>query len=144
MNEWDGNESSCSCDCGFDIPKGGKLDGLELNNPLSISSGGTGGTDAPSARGSIGIYSGRSSKTTALSSSNPVTLSISFGVTFESVPNVVVTPQTSKVAEGSYGIFFYIESVSTTGCTVRLTTNVGDASLLGNVYVQWIAVGTPV
>lgn len=144
MPEWDGNESSCSCDCGFDIPKGGTLDGLSLKNPLPVSSGGTGGTDAPSARKSIGVYSGRSSKTTSLSSSNSVTVSISFGVTFASTPNVVVAPQTAETAEGSYGIFFYIKSISTTGCTVRLTTNVGDASLLGNVYVQWIAVGTPV
>lgn len=143
MGEWDGNESSCSCDCGFDIPKGGKLEELELSTPLPMLSGGTGATDVPTIRHNFGIYSGRSSATSSLSSTNPVTISISFGVTFASAPNVVVAPQTSETAEGAYGIYFYIKSISTTGCTVRLTTNVGDASSIGKVYVQWIAIGTP-
>lgn len=35
--EWDGNESSCSCDCGFDIPKGGTLDELNVKNIAGIA-----------------------------------------------------------------------------------------------------------
>lgn len=148
MAEWDGNESSCSCDCGFDIPKGGKLDCLELGTPLPIKSGGTGASDVDTAREnlgisreSMGIFCGLSSGTSSLSSSGPVTISINFGVTFASKPHVVVTPCTTKTASGNYGIFFYILEITTTGCKVRLTTNVASASNLGTVYVEWIAIG---
>lgn len=141
MTEWDGNESSCSCDCGFDIPKGGTLDELSLNTPLGITSGGTGGNTPATARNKLGIYSGLSSATSSLSASNPVTISISFGVTFASVPHVVVTPITTAEASSSYGIYFYIESVTKTGCTVRLTTNVPAAGSIGKVYIEWIAIG---
>lgn len=37
MSEWDGNESSCSCDCGFDIPKGGHLETLTLDDITGIA-----------------------------------------------------------------------------------------------------------
>lgn len=37
MALWDGNESSCSCDCGFDIPKGGTLDGLIVKDISGIA-----------------------------------------------------------------------------------------------------------
>ncbi len=37
MSEWDGNESSCSCDCGFDIPKGGTLDKLVVKDITGIA-----------------------------------------------------------------------------------------------------------
>ena len=37
MTQWDGNESSCSCDCGFDIPKGGHLDALTLGDISGIA-----------------------------------------------------------------------------------------------------------
>lgn len=141
MAEWDGNESSCSCDCGFDIPKGGTLDELSLNTPLGITSGGTGGNTPAMVRNNIGIYAGLSSATSSLSASNPVTISISFGVTFTSTPRVVVTPTTSAEASSSYGIFFYIKSVTKTGCTVRLTTNVPSADSIGKVYIEWIAIG---
>lgn len=142
MAEWDGNESSCSCDCGFDIPKGGTLDELSLNTPLGIASGGTGASTSANARKKLGIYSGVSSKASSLSSSSPVTISISFGATFTDLPNVVVTPATTAEATGSYAIHFYIMELTTTGCKVRLTTNVPATSALGNVYVEWLAIGT--
>lgn len=37
MSEWDGNESSCACDCGFDIPKGGHLGKLTLDDITGIA-----------------------------------------------------------------------------------------------------------
>lgn len=37
MSKWDGNESSCSCDCGFDIPKGGHLDALTVGDITGIA-----------------------------------------------------------------------------------------------------------
>lgn len=167
MAEWDGNESSCSCNCGFDIPKGGNLDELTLTNPLGLESGGTGVTtldalkellgvtgddsgsdsgDTPTPSGitlnGLGLYWGKTSATSSLSSSNPVSLSLSFGVTFASTPIVVATAQTSATAGSSYGIFLYVNSVTKSGGTVRLTTNVASASNLGSVYVNWIAIGT--
>lgn len=139
MALWDGNESSCPCDCGFDIPKGGTLETLTLVNALDVSSGGTGANTPTDARKNLGIYSGKSGST-KLSASNPSTVNISFGQTFSVAPNVVVSPQCSDAAGGAYGIFSYVMSVSATGCAVRLTTNYeGDLT----VYVQWLAVGTP-
>ena len=37
MAEWDGNESSCPSDCGFDIPKGGCLDALTVKDITDIA-----------------------------------------------------------------------------------------------------------
>lgn len=37
MAQWDGKESSCSCDCGFDIPKGGHLDTLTVGDIKGIA-----------------------------------------------------------------------------------------------------------
>lgn len=37
MAEWDGLESSCACDCGFDIPRGGTLDELFVRNIHGIA-----------------------------------------------------------------------------------------------------------
>lgn len=37
MSEWDGHESSCACDCGFDIPKGGHLETLTLGDITGIA-----------------------------------------------------------------------------------------------------------
>jgi len=37
MAEWDGHESSCACDCGFDIPRGGHLDTLTVRDIHGIA-----------------------------------------------------------------------------------------------------------
>lgn len=37
MALWDGNEHSCSCDCGFDIPKGGTLNTLTVKDISGIA-----------------------------------------------------------------------------------------------------------
>lgn len=37
MALWDGNESSCSCDCEFHIPKGGTLDKLAVKDISGIA-----------------------------------------------------------------------------------------------------------
>jgi hypothetical protein len=165
MAEWDGKESSCSCNCGFDIPKGGKLDDLTLTNPLGLASGGTGvktldelkallgiteddpgDTPDPTPTGitlnGLGLYWGRTAATSSLSSSNPVNMYPSFGVTFKSAPIVFATPQTSKESAGAHGIWVYIESITTSNCTIRLSTTVTSASALGSVYANWIAIGT--
>ena len=55
MAQWDGNESSCSCDCGFDIPKGGTLDKLVLKEPLDAESGGTGVRNHFELRSALGV-----------------------------------------------------------------------------------------
>ena len=143
MAQWDGKESSCSCDCGFDIPKGGRLDKLTLNeltlnNPLGMSSGGLGASDAAGARGNLGIYVGRSGANT-ISASSPKSVSIDFGVTFTSAPHVIVCPGFTGDSAAGVGIFTYLQAITENGCTVRLSTNyTGDAP---NVYVFWIAIG---
>ena len=142
MAQWDGNESSCACNCGFDIPKGGTLDALSLKTPLQIASGGMGTSDPCSFRPALGIYAGKSSGVSNLDSSNPVDITITFPKTFTAVPNVVVAPQTDKNAATIYGIFFYIKNITTSDCTVRLTTNVPAAANIGTMYLQWVAIGT--
>ena len=138
MSEWDGKEESCSCDCGFDIPTGGTLNYLNLSmRPLQAFSGGTGARNHIDARQNFGFFAGVTDAVT-ISATSPKTVNITFGVEYAAVPNVVVTPQCSAVANESYGIFFYILDVTETGCSVRLTTNyAGNLS----VAVQWLAIG---
>lgn len=137
MSEWNGKEDSCSCDCGFDVPIGGKLDYLTLGTPLKVHSGGTGAVTTEGARNVLGFFAGKTDAVT-ISATSPKTVSITFGIEYAAVPNVIVTPQCSSLAGESYGIFFYILNVTETGCSVRLTTNyAGNLS----VAVQWLAIG---
>lgn len=138
MSEWDGKEESCSCNCGFDVPIGGKLNYLELTvQPLQVNSGGTNARNIIEARQNFGIFAGLTEPVT-INATSPKTVNVTFGVEYAAVPNVVVTPQCSAVAGESYGIFFYLLSVTETGCSVRLTTNyTGNLS----VTVHWIAIG---
>ena len=138
MAQWDGNESSCACDCGFDIPKGGTLDALTLKAPLAMLSGGLGATDAAGGRHNLGIYVGRSGANT-ISATSPKSVSITFDDAFATPPHVIVCPGFAGNSTEGVGIFAYLQEITTTGCTVRLATNfTGNAS---NVYVFWIAVG---
>lgn len=138
MAEWDGKEESCSCDCGFDIPNGGTLNYLNLSmRPLGVYSGGTGARTTTDARHVLGFFAGKTDAVT-ISATSPKTVNITFDVEFAAVPNVIVTPQCSAVAGESYGIFFYILSVTETGCSVRLTTNYSGTL---SVAVQWLAIG---
>ena len=159
MAQWDGKESSCACNCGFDIPKGGKLEELELTNPLGLDSGGTGvktlddlkallglnETEEEESTGitlnGLGLYWGRTTATSSLSSSNPVNMYPSFGVTFKSAPIVFATPQTKNESAGAHGIWVYVKNIATDSCTIRLSTTVTSASALGSVYANWIAIG---
>lgn len=138
MNEWDGKESSCACDCNFDIPIGGTLNYLNLSfRPLGAFSGGTGARNFVEARQNFGFFTGLTESVT-INATTPKTVNIEFGIEYAAVPNVIVTPQCSAVANESYGIFFYILSVTETGCSVRLTTNyAGNLS----VALQWLAIG---
>jgi hypothetical protein len=138
VNEWDGKESSCACNCGFDIPAGGTLKRLTLSEqPLGIESGGTGARTKVDARNNLGFFCGKTDVET-ISATSPKTVTIPFGVLFASIPNVVITPQCSRTAVGSLGIFAYIMSITETECSVRLTTNYTDNL---SVSVQWFAIG---
>ena len=89
------------------------------------------------SRQNFGFFTGVTESVT-INATTPKTVNIEFGIEYAAVPNVIVTPQCSSVAGESYGIFFYILSVTETECKVRLTTNyAGNLS----VAVQWLAIG---
>lgn len=159
MSEWDGNESSCACDCGFDIPKGGKLDGLELGSPLPIESGGTGANTPATARealeitaenlgitkeslgvslAGLGIYTGQTDAF-SVSAGSPVTVDIAFPVTFTSAPAIFIAPQFAADSGGAYGFYYYVRSINPTYCQVRVSTNF--ESTLDGVTLRWLAIG---
>ena len=159
MPEWDGNESSCSCDCGFDIPKGGKLDGLELASPLSVESGGTGATDPQTARknlgitaenlgitkeslgvslAGLGIYTGQSS-TFNVSAGSPATVNISFPTTFAAPPAIFIAPQFAADSAGAYGLYYYVRAIYPNYAQIRVSTNFESG--LSNVTLRWLAIG---
>ena len=140
MAQWDGNESSLRCNCGFDIPTGGTLGGLILkNHPLGVPSGGTGAAEAGGAQANLGILSGKTS-TTSISSTSPKTITVTFDKPFAEVPIVVATPYCGIDSAGAYGIFCYIRSVTTEAVSIRLSTNLTSALTVG---AQWIALGVP-
>lgn len=159
MPEWDGNESSCSCDCGFDIPKGGKLDGLELGSPLSVESGGTGANNPADARAALeitaanlgitkeslgislnglGIYTGQSGAF-SVSAGSPVTVDIGFPVTFTSPPAIFIAPQLAVDSGGAYGMYYYVRNIYPTYAQIRVSTNFESG--LSNVTLRWLAIG---
>ncbi len=141
MAEWDGNESSCSCDCGFDIPKGGTLEALNLNVALGIPSGGTGANTASDARKNLGIQCGTGSVAVAQLASYAVSNSsqITFPTAFKSTPLVTIAPVYAQYT----GYFVYsISDLSPTGFKIN-ATNVTSATS-GNIApraVHWIAIG---
>ena len=142
MAQWDGKEESCSCDCGFDIPKGGKLNQLTLANALGVASGGTGAKTASQARVNLGIQCGYASVAVANLASLGVANSnqITCPTAFKSTPIVAIAP----VYEEFTGLFVYsISNGSSTGFKIN-ATNVTPAAA-GNIparVVHWIAIGT--
>jgi hypothetical protein len=141
MNEWDGNESSCSCDCGFDIPKGGKLGKLELTTPLSVLSGGTGANTVLEAQQNLGIQfgvmgvrvAGLASLATAMSGE------FVFEREFKSTPAITIAPMHADFT----GYFNYsIANASPTGfqlCATNITP--AEAGSIPERVVYWIAIG---
>ena len=141
MNEWDGNESSCSCECGFDIPKGGKLDALTLVEALGIESGGTGAKTAAEARVNLGIQCGYATIPVSGLESFEVAFSsmIIFPTEFKSTPYVTIAPVHAQYS----GCFVYtIADGSPSGFRIN-ATNI-TASTAGSIparSVHWIAIG---
>lgn len=84
MPEWDGNESSCSCDCGFDIPKGGTLDALTVKD----------------IRGIANLIYPVGSIYMSLNQADPSTL---FGGTWERIQDKFLLAASSSRAAGSEG-----------------------------------------
>lgn len=141
MTQWDGKEESCACDCGFDIPKGGTLEQLNLANALDVASGGTGAKTASQARVNLGIQCGQASIAVAGLASFAVANSntITFPKAFKSTPYVAIAP----IHADYTGCFVYsIGSGSATGFKVG-ATNI-TPSTAGNIparVVHWIAIG---
>ena len=141
MAEWDGNESSCPCDCGFDIPKGGKLDTLTLTKALDVVSGGTGASTAAEARVNLGIQCGRATVAVTNLKSFDVASSdeITFSTAFKSTPYIAIAP----IHADYTGYFVYTAADgSATGFKINATniTSQTAGSIPARV-VHWIAVG---
>lgn len=141
MNEWDGKEESCSCDCGFDIPKGGALESLALTEALSVASGGTGGKTALEAQLNLGIQCGIAAINVAGLASFGVASSsqITFPTAFKSTPFIAIAPVHADYS----GYFVYtISNGSATGFAIN-ATNV-TSTTAGSIparSVHWIAIG---
>lgn len=141
MNEWDGNESSCSCDCGFDIPKGGKLGELELTTPLSLLSGGTGANTVLEAQRNLGIQFGvMGVEVAGLESMNTATSGVfTFAKAFKSTPAITIAPMHADFT----GFFTYsIANASAAGFQL-CATNIApaEAGSIPERIVYWIAIG---
>lgn len=139
MAEWDGNESSCSCDCGFDIPKGGTLNKLKLNEPLAPEYGGTGVISIDELRNLIGIGKIQSGTIDAMGNTAGGSYrdgSHEFQTPFSNPPTVVIgfVSTSSAAAFGKCSVA--VVDVTKTGFTFRFFN--GDDSNR-NPKFNWIA-----
>ena len=141
MAEWDGNESSCSCDCGFDIPKGGTLDELNLKTPLTPESGGTGVKSIEELLGVLRTLKTQAGYKYALGNTASGEYrdgSVEFWWPF-TTPPVVVIGFDSTSASGTFGrCCVAVTEVTESGFSFRFFN--GD-SANRNPNFQWIAVG---
>lgn len=141
MAEWDGNESSCSCNCGFDIPKGGTLGCLSLETPLSIESGGTGETTVDGVLTSLGLLKIQAGDIPAMGNTAGGAYqdgSVEFWTPF-TAPPVVVIGFNSSSTSGAFGCCSVSTvNITANGFTFRFFN--GDSSARNPAF-QWIAAG---
>lgn len=141
MAEWDGNESSCSCDCGFDIPRGGILDEVRLKKPLLPDSGGTGVASLEKLRDALGILKVQAGDIPALGNTGAGEYqdgSVEFWTPFVGPP-VVVIGFASESESGTFGrCSVATVEITNTGFKFRFFN--GDSSNRNPTF-QWIAAG---
>lgn len=139
MAEWDGNESSCSCDCGFDIPKGGTLDELKLKKALAPEHGGTGLTSIDALRDLLGVTKIQSGYIAPLGGTDAGSYkdgTREFYTPFKAPPAVVIGFDTTSTA-GSFGkCSVALVDATETGFTFRFFN--GDDTKRNPGFV-WIA-----
>jgi len=140
MAEWE-NESSCSCDCGFDIPQGGELDHLTLKTPLPVTSGGTGQSSIDGIRDALGVLRIQAGSVAAMGNTASEQYkdgTVTFDSSFENSPVVVIGFDSQSVA-GTFGrCAVSVVETSATGFKFRFFN--GDASNR-NPGFKWIAAG---
>lgn len=105
MSVWDGNEGSCACNCGFDIPKGGHLEKLTLDDITGIAK-------LIYPVGSIYM------------SLNPVNPSVLFGGTWEQIENRFLLAAGSISAGSEGGAESYNLTIQAHGHTITTYNNV--------------------
>lgn len=105
MSAWDGHESSCACDCGFDIPKGGHLKTLTLEDITGIA-------DLIYPVGSIYM------------SLNPTDPSTLFGGTWEQIEDTFLLAAGSVSAGNKGGAASYSLSIAAHKHTISTYDNV--------------------
>lgn len=140
MAQWDGNEHSCSCDCGFDIPKGGTLDKLTLKEPLDAGSGGTGVRGYSDLRSLLDVLVTKAGTISALGNTAPGEYKdgyCEFATPF-GIPPIVVICFKSSSSSGTFGrCTVSVMDVTENGFSFRFFN--GDASNRNPEY-NWIAV----
>lgn len=141
MAQWDGNEHSCSCDCGFDIPKGGTLDELHLKTPLAPESGGTGVKSMDALLGALGTLKIQAGNTAALGNTAGGAYKDGYEEFWSpfTVAPVVVIGFDSTSTSGTFGCCSVaVTEVTESGFSFRFFN--GDTSNR-NPSFQWIAAG---
>lgn len=108
--------------------------GLQVWNPVSVKSGGTGAKTGKEALYNLGVISGR--EELAFNNSNYTEGYIQFGEAYDSEPVLTITPQHDSEAD----ISVKIKSIDANGATYSV--RLGVASSI-KVLLNWIAIGVP-